>query len=586
MQLETLVQWFESAESTSQDARALAERDRDYVDGNQLSEEETAELKKRGQPPVVNNRIKPKRDFILGMAIAKQTDPRALPRTPQHEQDADSITDAIRYVCDKEDFARKALDVMDNIIVEGCGGLEVTVKQKGDMIDIVLEDIPWDRQFVDPFSRKKDYADATYLGTVIWMNQQDALDRWPDAKEDLETAITNNGSVGSTYDDKPAWVDGKQKRIKVIKMYYKEKGTWYWCVFTKGAHIQEPAEVPFQGEDGNECPLILQSVFCNRENERYGVFREMIDIQDEINKRRSKMLHMLNSRTIIVDEGAVEDVNKLRREANRPDGVIVKNPGLQLEITSQLDLATGQAQLLQEAKAEIDSRGANAALAGTEQRNMSGRALLARQESGMNELALVFDAEKHFKLRVYRQIWNRIKQYWTEEMWVRVTDDEKNVKFVALNKPVTAGEIMQQQGGIPPGMENDPRLNQVVSVQNNVSELDIDIILDESPNSATLQGEQFEMLMQFATSVPGMIPPEVLFEASSIPNKTKILEKLAEFKNANAEQMQKQELLVTEKAVADIRKTNAEAEAKEASIIEPYALNRQQQNLGESRQYT
>ncbi|MEM7621315.1 MAG: hypothetical protein AAF228_12830 [Pseudomonadota bacterium] len=53
-----LVNWFEDAEEASYDARKLAQRDRDYYDNKQLSSEQIAELKKRGQPDIVINRIK------------------------------------------------------------------------------------------------------------------------------------------------------------------------------------------------------------------------------------------------------------------------------------------------------------------------------------------------------------------------------------------------------------------------------------------------------------------------------------------------------------------------------------------------
>ena len=40
--------------------------------------------------------------------------------------------------------------------------------------------------------------------------------------------------------------------------------------------------------------------------------RRYKDLQDEINKRRSKALHALNARRVIADRGAVENVDKAR----------------------------------------------------------------------------------------------------------------------------------------------------------------------------------------------------------------------------------------------------------------------------------
>ena len=58
LNLEQLKAWFSDAEDSSYDSRALSERDRNYLDGNQLSSEEIAELTKRGQPVVVMNQIR------------------------------------------------------------------------------------------------------------------------------------------------------------------------------------------------------------------------------------------------------------------------------------------------------------------------------------------------------------------------------------------------------------------------------------------------------------------------------------------------------------------------------------------------
>ena len=84
--LETLVSWVEDAEEATDTARKAAERDRDYYDGKQLTSAEKAELRKRGQPDVVINRIKPKIDYLSGFEAANRTDPRAFPRTPNDEE--------------------------------------------------------------------------------------------------------------------------------------------------------------------------------------------------------------------------------------------------------------------------------------------------------------------------------------------------------------------------------------------------------------------------------------------------------------------------------------------------------------------
>jgi len=52
--------------------------------------------------------------------------------------------------------------------------------------------------------------------------------------------------------------------------------------------------------------------------------------QDEINQRRSKALFTTNSRRLIADKGAVDDVEKARAEWSRPDGFYRENPKLDI----------------------------------------------------------------------------------------------------------------------------------------------------------------------------------------------------------------------------------------------------------------
>ena len=248
----------------------------------------------------------------------------------------------------------------------------------------------------------------------------------------------------------------------------------------------------------------------------------------------------------------------IRQQLARPDGHVEMEGGAKFGedfgIIPTGDMAAAQFQLLQEAKGEIDAVGVNAALSGNESRNMSGRALIQRSEQGMNELGPVFDNFKQFQHDVYRKVWNRIRQFWTAEKWIRVTDDEKNVKFVGLNQPLTLGmqlldEMKSQGQQVTPEMEQqakmDPRMQVIVGKKNAVNELDVDIIIDDVPASASLQGEQFEQLVQIAPQAASMPPQlfEALIEASSLRNKDKIIAKLKgeeDKQNPQIMQMQQQ----------------------------------------------
>lgn len=548
-----LVSMFEEAESVTWEERKLNERDRNYYDGKQLTADERAALKNRNQPPVIYNRIRRKINYLLGLERQSRKDPKAFPRNPNDNETADAATDAIRFICDREDWDDKRSCAWENMLVEGTGAVMVGVKETSDGLDPEIIHIPWDRFFVDPHSRRPDCSDAAYMGIVTWYDVKEAEGLWPDAKDAL-TATVAGVSYSETYDDRPkwkVWADPKRKRVRVIEMFYKQGGQWLTCTFTEKGHLAEPAVSPYlDREQKPENPIRAVSLYVDRENNRYGDVRDMIDPQDEINKRRSKGLHLISQRQARVGSNALMSPEAVRKELSRPDGVIVSDD---VEILNTNDMAAQNLQLLQEAKQEIDLQGVNAALQGKNENDMSGRAILAQQQGGMVEVALHMDRLRHLTLKVYEAIWNRVRQTWQEERWARVTDNERNVRFVGFNQPVTGADMLMEQIQSDPNAAQQlqtnpeaqarmqmflqsPRAQMVVGYKNIPAQIDVDIIIDEGMDTPTIQAEQFDTL---AKVIPGIInlPPmyaRMLIQASSLRDKDQILEQLEQEQEAAA----------------------------------------------------
>lgn len=534
-----LVEQFEEAYESSGAERTAAERDRDYYDNKQLTEAEEATLEKRGQPIVISNRVAPKIDALLGHEKRMRTDPRAYPRTPKHEREAESVTDAIRFVCDNNRFSKIRSSAAETLMIEGIGAATVTAKEVNGEFEIRITPVAWDRFYRDPYSSQRDFSDANYKGVVVWMDDSDATQEFKGKEDVIQSCYAESIAEGETFDDRPkiTWADRKRKRIRVLQHRFKKDGVWHHAIVCKGGYLRDPQVSPYVDEHGTpQCDLIATSAYIDRENARYGVVRRMISPQDEINKRRSKALHLLNTQKIIAEDGAVENVEQARREAARPDGYIKVTPGMRFEFVDAPGLVQGQFLLLQEAKSEIDASGVNPAIEG-DASAPSGRAQEMMMQSGLAEMGGVFEAIRDWSWEIYRQVWYRIRQYWTEERWVRVTDDERNMKWVALNKPVTRGEQIiqqaQEQGQeIPPEVmqqiQSDPQMQQVVATQNQLAELDIDLILEDGPDSVTIQSEQFRELVELKKADPASIPTKMVIEASSLRNKDQILEHLAQ----------------------------------------------------------
>jgi hypothetical protein len=254
----------------------------------------------------------------------------------------------------------------------------------------------------------------------------------------------------------------------------------------------------------------------------------------------------------------------------------------EVELIGTNDLSIGNLNLLQEAKEAIQGTGPNAHMQGKEGEKQSGRAILAMQQAGMTEMAPLLDALRDFNLRTYRAIWNRIRQFWTSERWVRVTDDENSVKFFAVNttqanvamqkitEAAKEGKVDQQTAQqYMMQVQMDPQMQQPA---NNLAELDVDIQIDEIMNTPTLHAEQFEQLVQLATSGMFPVPPEIIIRASNLRDKQQLLDILKEQQQQQGQMGQQQQELQMRGAQAEVAKVEAEgiktmAEA-EGKVIE------------------
>lgn len=577
-----------TASDLTQEARELSERDRDYYDDHQLTAEEIATLRRRKQPIVINNRIKRKVDAMVGLEQRMRVDPKAFPRRPDAEDAADAATKALVFVDDNTRFDTKRSHVFETTIVEGYGGVEILAEQRRGKMEIAVNRLRWEEIFFDPYSREKDFSDATYLGTQKWMNIDAALEKlsgvWQGDEESLRDMLSATTAVddGQTYEDRPmygtsfAWSDRKLQRVRVAQMYYRSAGIWYLAIFCGGGEIYNEVS-PYLDEDGNPtCPIILMTAYIDRENRRYGPVRSMIYIQDEINKRRSKLLHFNNSRQTISVKGAVDSVAALKRELADPAGHVEINieafedairAGVKpFEVIPQTDQIQGQFALLEESKAEIDMFGPNPSLIGQTEGGASGRAIMAQQQAGMAELAPLYDSLRDWTIRCYRAMWERIRQFWTDERWVRVTDPYGRQEWLGINRVVGYVEVIDIMTG---------QRTMQPQIENQMADMDVDIVIDDVPDYVTLQQEQFDQLAQMAKEgIP--IPPEAIIKASSVLDKAELLEMLetqreqamqAQAQAMQAEQRNKditaqagaqRDMASAAKSVADAQKTRVE----------------------------
>ena len=602
--LDTRLSWIDDWMLSTTDGRNASARCEQYYYGKQWTDEEIAELGKRKQPVIVDNLIRRKVNSVRGEEIDKRVDPEARPRTPKHEDEARAVTDAMRFVEEDQDIDGLGGDAALDALNTGIFGAIVETDHE-DGYRCTAQHVPWSQLAIDPRSRRRDGSDARWKANIQWMDLEDAEDVYPDAADALEKGCHQHlGTDDDTTEDRPKkWFDGKRKRVKICEMYYRQGKDWYRCDFTQGADLRECAPSPYLDPKTGRpwCPLLIYRVYIDDENQAHGPVADLISPQDEVNKRKSKFLHIINTKQVIYEEGAVDDITAFQKAIATPDGAAKVNPGAlnpasgapQIQINTGADMGMGQVRLLQEAKQAIDAIGPAAANLPDIPQSASGRALMARQKSATRELGPFFEVFSKFRLDIYWHVYGCIKQFWTDELWLRVTDEEETAgyRWVGINRRMTRGQRMQELlqkgqqlqtalqnaagdeadgvmqrvqqahqamtqqafsvGQAPPGGDQhilamilqDPAM-QAQIIENQVGEAMVDITIHEAPDSAVLEDEEFGKLSDLFAPViqgnPQMAPMlvKMLVRLSAFREKRELLKEMDKPPDPQQAQMQ------------------------------------------------
>jgi hypothetical protein len=283
--------------------------------------------------------------------------------------------------------------------------------------------------------------------------------------------------------------------------------------YFSGDVLLQDKPIPYSHNQFTLVPYIFKRQRAT--GEPYGIVASAIDPQRELNKRRSKAMHMLNTSQVIADIDAVEDPNTLAKEAARPDGIILKRPGKELRIVRNSDLAASQFSIMEQASRDIhDVMGVYDEALGKPSNAISGLAIQQRQMASTMNQMFAFDALRRTKKQLGLMVLSLIREVFTDEMAVQITDNLDAPRLVELNQPQrdSQGRVILDKAGNPVRI-NDVQLG------------NFDIHVEEVHDA--LSGREHELNQLLALAQAGVqIPPEFLVEASSLQNKQRLLQLL------------------------------------------------------------
>lgn len=533
--------------------RTNAEQDFQFYEGDQWTALERAILEERGQPIVKENLLKPKIERLLGQFQRQHSTIKFLGRNaPVDEPLADGMSDMLRWVDQTNGAEFEEGDQVKDGFIGGFGVMEysATLDEAGRMIPRLRAENPF-YIFPDPHTRRYDWnEDAKFIARSKWMDLDDAIALWPEKARELRQCINYTGRGTSSAPIDPAFLrndewyyaDAERGRLRPVELWYKRKVVKRAVITSTGVNVELDYLGPRQALNAHRAtpgstlaqkvsdemwvgiycggllihhdrspyshgmfPFIPYFADRKKDGEPYGWVRNLVSIQQEINKRRSKALHQLSNEKLIYERSAVRDPGELASEAARADGHLVLEDGKKdkFEIVKNLDLAQGQMVMHSEAKATFDTasgQGPEAMGQASEVRSGVG---IARKQMATDLITLpLFQSIRRTRRIAAKMKWGLIKQYCDEDMVFQVTDDPNAARVVT----VKADEL------------------------ETMKQLVFDMVVADTEDSLTVQSEQFEIVSSILPQILQYGPQwaKILLSMSQIRNKEGFIKMIEE----------------------------------------------------------
>ena len=418
-----------------------------FYDGHQWTDDELAVLQERGQAPTVINHIKTRVDSVIGLGLQNMTKVAYTPRnfTEDSLRLSEAATAVAYQIQDYNDAKALMSQAFKDQMVSGLGCIKVSQVDEITRMQYIPDgEVIWDVDDTSP-----QLTNSRYRGQVVWMDIDVAKKKFPSSASDIDELVAsakeNDGvpqettsGLGIQTDDVDPYqdfVDVKLNKIRIVELQYKKATDAYIYTDTEGnsKRVFDKKTAEDNKSEGTEVltvladeiwvgyftqdillghlPLPVQSeefeyvfsVWNRRRSDDvpYGAVYSALDPQRVYNKSLSKRLHILATSRVIADADAVDDIETLRHEAARPDGIILKKAGKEVRIDENRQMASDQLQQMQQSLIELgQAMGVPEELLGAQSNATSGVAIRQRQMASALKQAPAFDAMRQLQKKI------------------------------------------------------------------------------------------------------------------------------------------------------------------------------------------
>lgn len=576
---------------------AEAYKDLSYYLGNQWSLEELAYLNNQRRSSFTYNKIRRIINLVQGYQRKNRLSTIIAPVEDASELTAEIQSDVMQHVMQYADGYEAISDAFKGALTTGMSFLSPYLDYRDDPVsgDIKFHRDDWNAVISDPFWTKKDLSDCSFVSRRKFLSRTEVISLIPDkediikalpwgARDDKFTYMTYARQWGmqkllnyteywrTRWETKDVLVDmetgetrewtGDKNRLKLYRQLFTQVDVIKKPVKSVDLGIIVEGELLYYGKDPgglNEYPFVPFLAIWEPSYDLFSwkvqsLVRIVRDPQTELNKRRSKMVDMVDSQLNsgwIAKTGAVSNPTSLYKSGQGQ--VVFLKPEAQMTDIQRLQSPGIDPSLFQlEAEFEKDIMeiaGVNSELFGMAENDKietAGILSKMRQSAGLVNLQDLFDGLRDSQKILGRKVLKLIQKNYTPE----------KVKLISKKEPT-------------------PEFYSKTFSK-------YDVVVEEGVLTDTQRQTQFVQIMALkAAGVP--IPDDLVIKNSNLHNKKDLEQMLAQQAQAAQQQQQQQAQLEMEKLATASNTLNAKAESDRALAAERLAKIQLDQALNAER---
>ena len=582
----------------------------EYYQGDQWDEDDAAALENEGRPALTINTILPTINTILGEQSSRRADVKFKPRRGGDEEVAHTLTKLYMQISDsnKLDWVEQQV-FSDGLIMDGRGYFDVRMDFSDHVegeIRITAKD-PLDI-LIDPDAKDADPKTWNEVFESKWMTLDEIEELYGADKAERLLFVAENGMsfgpdsveyqetrFGDTDDNDDyfgAGVPGDEeyRNVKSLRVVERQHKKLVRASFFVDKNTGDQRECPSQWSEAKckkfakkyDMEMVSRVVrrvrwtvtcdqvvlhdnwspyndftvipfFCYfRRGRPFGVVRNLLSPQEQLNKIASQELHIVNTTANsgwMVESGSLVGMtaDDLEEHGAETGLVLEYARGTQAPTKIQPNqIPTGLDRIAQKAALNIKTiSGINDSMMGTDSAEVSGVAIQAKQNRGAVMIQVPLDNLAKSRQYLAEKILNLIQTFYTEQRVIQVTNDEDPMQPrepMVLNMETPEGDII-----------------------NNLTLGEYDVIVASAPARDSFDETQFAealSLRQAGVAIPddAIVGYSHLLKKEELAKRIRIMTGQEPPSPEKAQVMQQQQMLAMQNLQLETMKLQAEVE--------------------------